>query len=60
MKDSFKVPSIKEVVKEIEHVPKCPRSGEINILHLYMERKRLSIPNNYSSIFSQTMPHKTL
>lgn len=48
-KDSFKVSSIKEVVKEIEHIPKCPRSGEINILHLYMERKHLSISNNYSS-----------
>lgn len=48
-KDSFKVSSIKEVVKEIEHIPKCPRSGEINILHLYMERKHLSIPNNYGS-----------
>lgn len=45
IKDSFKVPSIKEVVKEIEHIPKCPRSGEINILHLYMERKRLSLSN---------------
>lgn len=49
IKDSFKVPSIKEVVKEIEHIPKCPRSGEINILHLYMERKHLSISNNYNS-----------
>lgn len=45
IKDSFKVSSIKEVVKEIEHIPKCPRSGEINILHLYMERKRLSLSN---------------
>ena len=41
IKDSFKVPSIKEVVKEIEHIPKCPKSGETNILYLYMERKRL-------------------
>ena len=49
IKDSFKVPSIKEVVKEIEHIPKCPRSGEMNILHLYMDRKRLFISDNYSS-----------
>lgn len=36
-KDSFKVSSIKEVVKEIEHIPKCPRSGEINISIMYLE-----------------------
>lgn len=26
--------SIKEVVKGIEHIPKCPRSGEINLYYL--------------------------
>ena len=26
--------SIKEVIKEIEHIPKCPRSGEINLYYL--------------------------
>ena len=26
--------SIKEVVKDIEHIPKCPRSGEINLYYL--------------------------
>lgn len=35
------VPSLREVLKEIERIPKCPRSGEVNILHLCMERKRL-------------------
>lgn len=42
-KDNYKVSSLKKVIKEIEHIPKCPRSGEINILHLYMERNRLSL-----------------
>lgn len=27
IKDSFKVPSIKEVVKEIEHIPNVPEAG---------------------------------
>lgn len=26
--------SIKEVVKGIEHIPKCPRSGETNLYYL--------------------------
>jgi hypothetical protein len=26
--------SIKEVVKDIEHIPKCPRSGEIHLYYL--------------------------
>ena len=26
--------SIKEVVKDIEHIPKCPRSGEDNLYYL--------------------------
>lgn len=26
--------SIKEVIKEIEHIPKCPRSGEINLYYI--------------------------
>jgi hypothetical protein len=26
--------SIKEVIKEIEHIPKCPRSGDINLYYI--------------------------
>jgi hypothetical protein len=26
--------SIKEVINEIEHIPKCPRSGEFNLYYL--------------------------
>lgn len=26
--------SLKEVVKDIEHIPKCPRSREINLYYL--------------------------
>lgn len=26
--------SIKEVINEIEHIPKCPRSGEINLYYI--------------------------
>nr|DAI83697.1 MAG TPA: hypothetical protein [Caudoviricetes sp.] len=26
--------TIKEVIKEIEHIPKCPRSGEVNLYHI--------------------------
>lgn len=25
---------IKEVIKDIEHIPKCPRSGEINLMYV--------------------------
>lgn len=35
------VRTIGGIMKEIERIPKCPRSGEVNILHLCMERKRL-------------------
>lgn len=31
--------SIKEVIKEIEHIPKCPRSGEINLCYMIMLHK---------------------
>lgn len=26
--------SIKEVIKEIEHIPKCSRSGEVNLYYI--------------------------
>lgn len=26
--------SIKEVIKDIEHIPKCPQSGEYNLYYL--------------------------
>nr|DAZ44087.1 MAG TPA: hypothetical protein [Caudoviricetes sp.] len=25
---------IKEVIRDIEHIPKCPRSGEINLYYV--------------------------
>ncbi|UWF79545.1 MAG: hypothetical protein [Bacteriophage sp.] len=32
--------SIKEVIKEIEHIPKCPRSGEVNLYYIINLLKR--------------------
>lgn len=32
--------SIKEVIKDIEHIPKCPRSGEVNLYHIIKLKKK--------------------
>lgn len=32
--------SIKEIIKEIEHIPKCPRSGEMNLYYIIKLRKK--------------------
>lgn len=35
------VRTIGGIMKKIEHIPKCQRSGEMNIFYLYMKRKCL-------------------
>jgi hypothetical protein len=30
---------IKEIIKSIEHIPKCSKSGEINLYYLIKKRK---------------------
>lgn len=32
--------SIKEVINEIEHIPKCSRSGEVNLYHVIKLKKK--------------------
>lgn len=35
---------IKEVINDIEHIPKCPRSNEINLIHVIRAiNKKLNI-----------------
>ena len=37
---------IKEIIKSIEHIPKCPKSGEINLYYLINQNEYGKNKNN--------------
>ena len=37
---------IKEIIKSIEHIPKCPKSGESNLYYLIKQKENGKDKNN--------------